>query len=140
MPQAIHQTPSAYGYPLLIKQLLHSALATASGQEIIYGQRRLSYAGFYERVQRLANALKEMGLQPGNTVAVMDWDSNRYLECFFAVPMMGCVLQTVNVRLSPEQIAYTLNHAQADVLLVNSDFLPLLKQIRGELTTLTRCV
>lgn len=140
MPQVIQQTPSAYGYPLLIKQLLHSALSTAPDQEIIYGQRRLTYTGFYQRVQRLANVLKEMGVQAGNTVAVMDWDSNRYLECFFAVPMMGCVLQTVNVRLSPEQIAYTLNHAQADVLLVNSDFMPVLKQIRGELTTLTRCV
>lgn len=140
MPQLITQTPEAYGYPLLIKQLLHSALATAPGQEIIYGDRRLTYADFYERVQRLANTLKEIGLQPGNTVAVMDWDSHRYLECFFAVPMMGCVLQTVNVRLSPEQIAYTLNHAQADVLLVNSDFMPVLKQIRGELNTLTRCV
>ncbi|WP_432239349.1 fatty acid--CoA ligase [Herbaspirillum robiniae] len=140
MPQLINTTPSAYGYPLLIKQLLHSALATAPDQEIVCGDRRHSYTEFYRRVQRLANALREMGLQPGNTVAVMDWDSHRYLECFFAVPMMGCVLQTVNVRLSPEQIAYTLNHAQADVLLVNSDFMPVLKQIRGELNTLTRCV
>lgn len=47
MPQAIEQTPSAYGYPLLIKQLLHSALATAPEQEIIYGARRLTYAGFF---------------------------------------------------------------------------------------------
>ncbi|WP_050467105.1 fatty acid--CoA ligase [Herbaspirillum chlorophenolicum] len=140
MPQPISTTPSAYGYPLLIKQLLHSSLATAADQEIVYGERRHSYAEFYRRVQRLANALKEIGLRPGDTVAVMDWDSHRYLECFFAVPMMGCVLQTVNVRLSPEQIAYTLNHAQADVLLVNSDFMPVLKQIRGELSTLTRCV
>ncbi|WP_343587066.1 fatty acid--CoA ligase [Herbaspirillum sp.] len=140
MPHPIGTTPSAYGYPLLIKQLLHSSLATAPDQEIVYGERRHSYAEFYRRVQRLANALKEVGLQPGDTVAVMDWDSHRYLECFFAVPMMGCVLQTVNVRLSPEQIAYTLNHAQADVLLVNSDFMPVLKQIRGELNTLTRCV
>jgi fatty-acyl-CoA synthase len=137
----IETTPQAYGYPLLIKQLLHSALATAPDQEIVYAdQRRHSYAEFDRRIQRLGNMLRGLGLQPGNTVAVMDWDSHRYLECFFAVPMLGCVLQTVNVRLSPEQIAYTLNHAQADVLLVNSDFMPVLKQIRGELNTLTRCV
>jgi len=140
MPQLIGTTPSAYAYPLLIKQLLHGALSTAPEQEIVYRQRRHSYTEFYHRVQRLANVLSEIGLQPGNTVAVMDWDSHRYLESFFAIPMMGCVLQTVNVRLSPEQIAYTLNHAQADVLLVNSDFMPLLKQIRGQLNTLTRCV
>ena len=138
---AITTTQSAYSSPLLIKQLLHTAMATAPTQEIVYAdQRRHTYADLHERIQRLGNTLRGMGLQPGNTVAVMDWDSHRYLECFFAVPMLGCVLQTVNVRLSPEQIAYTLNHAQADVLLVNSDFLPLLKQIRGELTTLTRCV
>jgi len=139
----IDTTPEAYGYPLLIKQLLHSSLATAPNQEIVYGldkQRRHTYTDLNVRIQRLGNMLRELGLQAGNTVAVMDWDSHRYLECFFAVPMLGCVLQTVNVRLSPEQIAYTLNHAQADVLLVNSDFLPVLKQIRGELTTLTRCV
>ncbi|MFL9878945.1 fatty acid--CoA ligase [Herbaspirillum rhizosphaerae] len=139
----IDTTPEAYGYPLLIKQLLHSSLATAPDQEIVYGianQRRHTYTDLYERIQRLGNMLRELGLQPGNTVAVMDWDSHRYLECFFAIPMLGYVLQTVNVRLSPEQIAYTLNHAQADVLLVNSDFMPVLKQIRGELTTLTRCV
>ena len=62
---------------------------------------------------------------PARPSRVMDWDSHRYLECFFAVPMMGAVLHTVNVRLSPEQILYTINHAQDDVILVNADFLPI---------------
>src|SRR5450830_860141 len=139
----VERASEAYGYPLLIKQLLHSTLSSYADQEIVYGlqpQRRHTYAEMDQRIGRLGNTLRALGLQPGSTVAVMDWDSHRYLECFFAVPMLGYVLQTVNVRLSPEQIAYTLNHAQADVLLVNSDFLPVLKQIRGELTTLTRCV
>ena len=74
-------------------------------------------------------------MDAGQTVAVMDWDSHRYLECFFAVPMMGAVLQTVNVRLSPEQILYTLNHAEADVVLVNSEFLAVLESITGRLET-----
>jgi fatty-acyl-CoA synthase len=65
----------------------------------------------------------------------MDWDSHRYLECFFAIPMLGCVLQTVNIRLSPEQILYTLNHAGADVILCNSEFLPLLAGLLPHLTT-----
>ena len=64
---------------------------------------------------------------------MLDWDSHRYLECFFAVPMMGAVLHTVNVRLSPEQIVYTINHAEDDVLLVNAEFLPVLEQIRDRL-------
>ena len=59
----------------------------------------------------------------------MDWDNHRYLECFFAVPMMGAVLHTINVRLSPEQILYTINHAEDDVILVHSDFIPIIEQI-----------
>src|SRR5205814_610915 len=67
---------------------------------------------------------------------VMDWDSHRYLEAYFAVPMMGSVLMTVNVRLSPEQILYTLNHSGARALLVHRDFLPLLDSISAQLKTL----
>ena len=70
----------------------------------------------------------------------MDWDSHRYLECFFAVPMMGAVLQTVNIRLSPEQILYTLNHAKADVVLVNAEFLPILAIIKDQLETVKKFV
>jgi len=60
-------------------------------------------------------------------VAVLDWDSHRYLECFFAIPMMGAVLHTVNVRLSPEQILFTMNHAQDVVVITNDEFLPILE-------------
>ena len=59
----------------------------------------------------------------------MDFDSHRYLECFFAVPMMGATLHTINVRLSPEQILHTINHARDDIILVNSEFLPILENI-----------
>jgi fatty-acyl-CoA synthase len=59
----------------------------------------------------------------------MDWDTHRYLECFFAVPMMGAVLHTVNVRLSAEQILYTINHVEDDVILINGELLSLLQQI-----------
>ena len=64
----------------------------------------------------------------------MDWDTHRFLEAFFAVPMMGAVLQTVNVRLSHEQIIYTIEHAGATTLLVNDDFRELLNEIRPRLT------
>ena len=70
---------------------------------------------------------------PGDTVGVLDWDSNRFLEAFFAIPMMGAVLQTVNVRLSPEQIAYTINHAGASTLLVNDEFVGLLEGLKPQL-------
>jgi len=132
----IQATPSAYSYPLLIKQLLHTPLAVAPDQEIIYADKqRYTYREFAGRIQRLGNALTRSGVDMGSTVAVMDWDSHRYLECFFAVPMLGAVLMTVNIRLSPDQILYTINHAGADVLLVNREFLPVLEQIRDQLTT-----
>lgn len=137
----IPHTPAAYAYPLLIKQLLHTPLATAPEQEISYqGRLRYTYREFNARLGQLANTLTALGVEAGQTVAVMDWDSHRYLECFFAVPMMGAILQTVNVRLSAEQILYTLNHAEADVVLVHHEFLPLLAQIADRLTHVRRFV
>ena len=132
----VQATPSAYTYPLLIKQLLLTPLATVPDQEIVYRERRHTYRTLHERIGRLANTLSGLGIEAGQTVAVMDWDSHRYLECFFAVPMMGAILQTVNVRLSPEQILYTLNHAGADILLVNDEFFPILREIAPKLETL----
>jgi fatty-acyl-CoA synthase len=128
--QCIAQTPSAYGSPLLIKGLLESGLTRAPEEEIVSGnQSRFTHREFAERVGRLASGLASLGVEPGDTVAIMDWDTHRYLECFFAVPMMGAVLHTVNVRLSAEQILYTINHAEDDVILINTEFLPLLQQI-----------
>jgi fatty-acyl-CoA synthase len=134
--EALNSTPSAYAYPLLIKQLLHTPLAHAPDQEIVYrGQKRLTYRTLGERIARLASGLSGLGAQHGSTVAVMDWDSHRYLECYFAIPMMGAVLQTVNVRLSPSEIAYTINHSGAQILLVHTDFLPVVEAIKDKLET-----
>ena len=132
----IEHTPSAYDYPLLIKHLLHTPLATAPEQEIVYRDiRRYTYRTLRQRIGRLASGLAGLGVRPGDTVAVMDWDSHRYLECYFAIPMMGAVLEMINIRLSPEQILYTLNHAGADVILCLTDFLPLLDAIKENLET-----
>ena len=96
----------------------------ATGQEVVYRDvKRFSYGEIRDRVGRLASMLAAAGVQPGDTVGVMDWDSHRFLEAFFAIPMMGAVLQTVNVRLSNDQIAYTIDHAGATTLLVNDDLL-----------------
>jgi len=137
----LEKSPEAYTYPLLIKHLLHAPLAAAPHQEIVYRDRtRLSYAEFGGRLCRLANALTKLGVRSGSTVAVMDWDSHRYLECYFAIPMLGAVLQTVNVRLSPQEILFTLQSTQAEVVLVNRDFLPLLTQMRSQLPQLEAVV
>jgi acyl-CoA synthetase (AMP-forming)/AMP-acid ligase II len=132
----IERTPSAYDYPLLIKHLLHTPLVAAPDQEIVYRDlSRYTYRTLIQRISRLASGLTALGVRPGDTIAVMDWDSNRYLECFFAIPMMGAVLQTVNIRLSPEQILYTLNHAGAQVVLCHHDFVPLLEALKPNLQT-----
>jgi len=125
---------NAYAYPLLIGQLLHRARAVAQDQEIIYADvMRYRYRDFFRRIQQLANMLHDLGVRFGDTVAMMDWDTHRYLECFFAVPMMGATLQTVNVRLSHEQIVYTLNHAEPKVVLVNRMFLPIITAVAKNL-------
>ena len=132
----IERTASAHTYPLLIKNLLAYPVVYNPEQEIVYRDHlRFDYRTLRERICRLANALTALGVKPGDTVAVMDWDSHRYLECFFAVPMIGAVLHTINVRLSPDQILYTIDHAEDDVILVHSDFLPILEAIKGRIDT-----
>src|SRR5271167_688106 len=134
-------TPSAYAYPLLLKQLLHAPLAQTAHQEIVYRDlRRLTYVELRDRIGRLASALHNIGVRPGDSVGVLDWDSNRFLEAFFAIPMMGVVLQTVNVRLSPEQIAYTIDHAGSSTLLVNDEFVDLVQSILPRLSKVKRLV
>jgi fatty-acyl-CoA synthase len=134
MSNLIEKTNSAYEYPLLIKQLFLAPLGNNPNQEIVYrDQLTITYKTWQERVHRLANALTAIGVKQGSTVAVMDWDSHRYLEAYYAVPMMGAVLHTINVRLSPEQMVYTIEHAEDDVILCHVDFLPLLETIKGRI-------
>ncbi len=127
---------NAYQYPLLIKRLLMSGPRYNPDQEIVYANRsKYTYKDLVDRIHRLANALTDAGVKPGDTVAVMDWDTPRYLECFFAIPMIGAILHTVNVRLSPEQIVYTMNHAEDDVVLVHDDFMPIIESVKDEIKT-----
>jgi fatty-acyl-CoA synthase len=131
----------AHSYQLLIKNILKMPLAQASRRQIVYrGEQRFTYPEFAERVSRLAGALEAHGARFGTKIAVMDWDSHRYLEAYFAVPMMGAVLMMVNIRLSPDQIAYTIDHSGAEILLVNSDFLPVLEQIRPRLAKIKQVI
>jgi fatty-acyl-CoA synthase len=134
-------TPSAYSQPLLIKYLLTVPLVYSAEQQILYrDEKKLTYREFGKRICQLAHGLGKLGVKAGDTVAVMDWDSHRYLECYFAVPMMGAILHTVNVRLSAEQLLYTINHAEDDVILVNAEFLPLLEAIQDKLATVKKIV
>ncbi|WP_338514268.1 fatty acid--CoA ligase [Pseudomonas poae] len=137
--RVIPPAEGAYQYPLLIKRLLMSGTRYEKTREIVYRDRlRYTYPTLIERVARLANVLIAAGVKAGDTVAVMDWDSHRYLECMFAIPMIGAVVHTINVRLSPEQILYTMNHAEDRFVLVNSEFVGLYQAIAGQLTTVDK--
>ena len=137
----IYRTPSAYSYQLLIKNILTTPLIYSPNQEIVYRDRlRYDYETFFKRVTRLAGMLQQQGVKPGDTVAIMDWDSHRYLECFFAVPMMGAVLHTINIRLSTEQLIYTINHAEDDVILVNAEFLRVLEGVKDQFETVKKII
>jgi acyl-CoA synthetase (AMP-forming)/AMP-acid ligase II len=137
----IQSAKSAYQYPLIFKQLWHTPRVQAPDQEVVYRDlKRFTYLQIRDRIGRLASALSKAGVEPGDTVGVLDWDSHRFLEAFFAIPMMGAVLQTVNVRLSPEQIAYTIDHAGASTLLVNDDFIGLLEGIKSRLPKVKRLI
>ncbi|RAU43631.1 MULTISPECIES: fatty acid--CoA ligase [unclassified Pseudomonas] len=137
--RVIPPADGAYQYPLLIKRLLLSGSRYEKTREIVYrDQSRYSYLTLNERICRLANVLTEAGVKAGDTVAVMDWDSHRYLECMFAIPMIGAVIHTINVRLSPDQILFTMNHAEDKFVLVNSEFVPLYNCFASKLTTVEK--
>ncbi|HAI74858.1 MAG TPA: long-chain fatty acid--CoA ligase, partial [Microscillaceae bacterium] len=137
----IPRTPSAYDPPLLIKSLLAQSLKYEPQREIVYRDLfRYNYVELNRRVRKLANMLTDIGVKPGDTVAVLDWDSHRYLECFYAIPAIGAILHTINIRLSPAQILYTMNHAEDKVVIVHEDFLPILDAIKDQLTTVEKYI
>jgi len=139
--QPMTRAETAFDQPLLIASILQTGLNAAPEQEILNAdQSRYTYRELGERVHRLANALADLGVKEGDTVAVMEWDTPRYLECFFAIPMMGAVIHTINVRLSPEQVLYTINHAKDDVILINREFLPLLEAVWDKVDTVKTLV
>ncbi len=131
----------AYQYPLLIKRILEPVLRYEPNQLLHFNHsHEISYTNLHGRVCQLANLMKQMGVKPGDTVAFMDWDSLRYLEAFFAVPMIGAVLHTINPRLSPKQILYTMNHAEDRYLFIHHDFMPLYQSISSEVDHIRQIV
>lgn len=130
----IEKADSAYSYPLLVKQLLHTPVIYNPDQEIVYREsKRYTYKDYYARIKKLGSGLGELGVKPGDVVAVLDWDSYRYLECYFAIPSIGAVLHSVNVRLSPEQTLYTMKHGEDSVVFVHEDFIQLVEAIIDQL-------
>lgn len=99
------------------------------------GIYRFTYTQIGERTRRLASALETLGIKRGERVGTLAWNHHRHLEAYFAIPSMGAVLHTINIRLSPEHIIYIINHAEDQVLLIDDDILPLIEQIKDYLHT-----
>jgi fatty-acyl-CoA synthase len=130
-----------YDYQLLLKRLLEQGVAWAPGQEIIYRDRmRYSYADMYARVLRLGAALARLGAEQGTRVGVIEWDSHRYLEMYFGIPGIGAVLHTINPRLSQEDMVYTVEHAEDEILVFHEDFLPQAEDLRSRVPSIRKFV
>ncbi len=125
--------------PLLLSGLLeHGARVYADSRVLTYdgeATRSATYAEVGGRAHRLAGALAALGVQEGDCVGSFLWNTQEHLECYLAVPSMGAVLHTLNLRLFPEQLAYVVNHAQDRVIVVDASVLPLLAKVAAELTT-----
>jgi fatty-acyl-CoA synthase len=93
---------------------------------------RYTYGEFSQRVQKLANALTRLGLEPGDRVATLGWNSYRHLEAYFAIPLAGGVLHTLNPRLSPQDLTYIVNHADDQMLLVDDVLVPVWERFAKE--------
>jgi fatty-acyl-CoA synthase len=104
------------------------------------GLFRYTYVDFADRVRRLAGALSGLGVGPGDRVGTFAWNSHRHLELYWAAPLSGAVLHTVNIRLSPRDIVYIVNHAGDRVLFVDASLWPVIDPLRPELRTVQRYV
>jgi fatty-acyl-CoA synthase len=131
--------------PLILSQLFerskqifpNKTLATrVPGQPLF----RYTYADFSRRVEQLAGGLAALGVKPGDRVGTFAWNTHHHLEAYWAVPLMGAVLHTVNFRLSTQDISYIINHAGDSVLLVGASVWPLVEPIRAELATVRQIV
>jgi len=101
---------------------------------------RYTYADLGRRARQLANALKRLGVQPGDRVATLAWNGYRHLELYYAVPCMGAVLHTLNLRLAADQLEYVINHAEDSVIVVDDELLPMLEKLAGRLPTVKHLI
>jgi len=101
---------------------------------------RHTYADFAERTTRLAGALRALGLRKGDRVATLAWNSHRHLEIYWAAPLSGYVLHTLNFRLSAQDLTYIVNHAEDAVIFADASMWPVLEAIRDKIPSVRRIV
>jgi fatty-acyl-CoA synthase len=117
--------------PLSIRAIFEHAIRSHPRKQIVSRDGgeivRFTYAEFGKRVAKLANALRTLGVKPGDRVASFAWNGHRHMELYYAVPMIGAVLHTVNIRLFPDQIAFVLDHAEDKVVFYDGSLVKAIK-------------
>ncbi|GGK65411.1 long-chain-fatty-acid--CoA ligase [Streptomyces flaveus] len=131
--------------PLLISRILtHGSTIHGSSQVITWtgeGEpHRRSFAEIGARAARLAHALRELGVEEGQPTGTLMWNNAEHVEAYFAIPSMGAVLHTLNLRLPPEQLAWIVNHAADRVVIANGSLLPLLAPLLPHLKTVEHVI
>jgi fatty-acyl-CoA synthase len=130
--------------PLTISDIFRRAASLFSASQVVTFEggtsRRADVSEVIERVARLAAGLRYLGIKPGDRVGTFCWNHQEHLEAYFAVPLLGAVLHTLNVRLSPAQLAYVINSGGDRVVIVDAGLTPLLAAIRPQLTTVEKVV
>jgi fatty-acyl-CoA synthase len=130
----LDKNPANYQPLTPLTFLQRSAQVYPDQTAIIHGASRVNYRSFYARARQLASALSKAGIRKGETVSVLLANTPAMLECHYGVPMTGAVLNTLNTRLDPQTIAFSLDHAEAKILIVDKEYaklardaLPLMK-------------
>jgi fatty-acyl-CoA synthase len=130
--------------PLTINAVFEHGRTTCSESEVVTfmgdGSRRASYAKLAKRADQLASALKRLGIGEGDRVGTFCWNTQEHMEAYFAIPCMGAVLHTLNLRLFPEQLTYIINHAEDRAIIVDDSLVPLLARVVADLKTVERII
>jgi fatty-acyl-CoA synthase len=126
------------GRPLLVSQVIDYAADVHAKTDIVSvttegGLHRYGYADARKRIAKLANALRDLGIKPGDRVATLAWNGYRHFELYYAISGIGAVCHTINPRLFPDQITYIVNHAQDSILCFDLTFTPLIEKLRPHL-------
>lgn len=107
---------------------------------VICGNQRFSYAEYGQRVNRLSNALKGLGVQKGDRVSYFGYNCHRLLESFYGIPQMGAILLPLNIRLIPDDFKHIINESKPNVILLDKDFIPQMESIRGDIPSVKHYV
>ena len=123
--------------PLSIRSIFEFGRRVYADSQVVTfegeSSRRASFSEVGARAEKLAAALEGVGVKPGDRVGTFQWNNQEHLEAYFAVPCMGAVLHTLNIRLFPEQLGYVINHAEDDVIVVDASLVPLLAKVVDDL-------